>query len=89
MGTLVADLEGFTEEKFPSVNLFDTRVVETRLDRHPPPQCRLDTFKAGTLCHARWSEAMDHMEFRAGTCHEEHFPAYSRPRCWFSPHRVD
>ncbi len=49
---------------------------------HSTPQCRLETFMAGSLCMDRKDSAFDPQDPFSGTCSEG---VGARPTCWFMP----
>lgn len=53
--------------------------------KHPMPQCRFDTFVAGSLCTSEYEQDFDDNDHRIGSCLGEMTPQAARPRCWFSP----
>lgn len=75
----------------------DKREVKKTNDRHPPSQCRLDTYFQGALCEIDHYVDVSAKDFKVGTCsregdlNEENFfqlqssIAGYRPLCWFQP----
>lgn len=71
----------------PSFSTPSTEVVTKDFDGHPSPQCRLDTFWAGTLCPIPVNEPLDDRDETKGTCMKDREPLGARPACWFNPDR--
>ncbi|MFN8790940.1 MAG: M48 family metalloprotease [Bdellovibrionales bacterium] len=65
----------------------DPSVVNVTSDRHPPAQCRLDTFFRGALCPIPEIEDVHNQNPYIGTCSAVNGAPelYHRPRCWFKP----
>ncbi len=80
---LFSSLSGRVEVKFDNPDL--TKVVTTK-EKHPTPQCRLDTYFHGSLCDRRISDELSNEDATVGTCNRSqgyiHGP---RPRCWYKP----
>lgn len=62
-----------------------TQVSETD-ESHPKPQCRLDTYFAGSVCGEPYNVDFSDREAITGACVEEkgHIVG-TRPRCWYKP----
>ena len=68
------------ENKDPS------KVLKT-YDKHPMPQCRLDTYFAGALCDKDANDEVSNSEMNKGVCsREEGYVIGVRPLCWFRPY---
>lgn len=69
--------------KFPNqremLNSKDYSVVGSTYERHPAPQCRFDTHRAGALCPM--SEGSGRANCLAGRVREN---SGARPRCWYA-----
>jgi hypothetical protein len=64
----------------------DTNVVAKTDDRHPAPQCRLDTYFAAALCTRPLGDILDDINPAVGTCTgPAGFTAGLRPLCWYKP----
>ena len=61
------------------------RIVRSTNYRHPEPQCRFDTFVAGSSCANDIDTDFDNMDYRIGSCLDDLQPEAARPKCWFSP----
>ena len=72
-------------EKVKAPGLFSdsTRVVSRTLKAHPKSQCRLDTMKRGFLCPVDEDVDFSSDDNKTGSCHQDYFPEFSRPKCWF------
>ena len=67
------------ENKDPS------KVLKT-YDKHPAPQCRLDTYFAGALCDKDLYDEVSDSEVDKGVCsRKEGYVIGVRPLCWFRP----
>jgi len=69
----------------------DPKVVSTTYDKHPDPQCRLDTYFNGAICEK------DHIfdfsdifpdDVRAACTRKEGLRFGMRPLCWYRPDRT-
>jgi hypothetical protein len=62
-------------------------------NRHPEPQCRLDTYFEGALCRVSHNEIMNFRNPLQGACVPERSPGIMgiglRPACWFHPKLYD
>jgi len=68
------------ENKDPS------KVLKT-YDKHPAPQCRLDTYFSGALCDKEVSDEVSDTEQDKGVCsRKEGYVVGARPLCWFRPY---
>lgn len=64
----------------------DTKVVTTTYHSHPEPQCRLDTYFAGSLCTVNSAVDTDHDNPFVGVCYRGAGDTTGvRPLCWFKP----
>lgn len=68
---------------------FDTPspvVVTSMMSKHPPTQCRMDTYLAGSLCTQPVSAPLSPTDPTVGTCiRSAGFQAGFRPLCWYKP----
>jgi len=70
----------------PGFDTPDTNVVTTMMTAHPPTQCRMDTYLAGSLCTQPVSAPLSSTDPAAGTCtRAAGFTAGFRPLCWYKP----
>jgi hypothetical protein len=94
----ISDLLGALGETEVHFDTPDTSEVEATNHRHPDAQCRLDTYMAGALCTADFSQTIipgvnkdDHngldaeTESAEYTCTAQQFEKGLRPHCWFKP----
>lgn len=64
----------------------DQNVVSRTNDRHPAPQCRLDTYYQASICLHDGSIELSDTNPATGTCWEGNGARDGiRPRCWFKP----
>lgn len=92
--TMLEDLANSKKPKTPvppsKYTTPDTSVVKKMDDKHPAPQCRLDTYFAGMVCNESVSTDLSIKDYKVGSC-VEGVPRSSgadlgyRPRCWFKP----
>jgi hypothetical protein len=67
----------------------DSKQVAKTNHNHPEPQCRLDTYHAGSLCLVRDDVDVDDTDEELGTCYRANNQEVgARPLCWFKPARV-
>lgn len=88
IGNLLASLNrpGSEARRPPKFESPDTRVVTTTVGSHPKPQCRLDTFFQGSLCHVNYQTDFDAKDEVIGSCHPNlNDKIGTRPLCWFVP----
>ncbi len=68
---------------------FDTPspvVVNAMMSAHPPTQCRMDTYLAGSLCTQPVGAVLSETDPTVGTCtRKAGFQAGFRPLCWYKP----
>ncbi|OGR81009.1 MAG: hypothetical protein A2X32_08690 [Elusimicrobia bacterium GWC2_64_44] len=61
-------------------------VVTTMMSVHPPTQCRMDTYLAGSLCTQPVGAVLSETNPAVGTCtRSAGFTAGFRPLCWYKP----
>lgn len=79
-GAISADIRGSLP---PSLSTPDENVVEELFERHPNPQCRLDTYFQGSICEVSSFRTLSQSDETVNTCHEAngHISGL-RPRCW-------
>lgn len=82
VGNLFASLKG--EWSRPSLDNKSKETVRSTYYLHPTPQCRLDTFIAGSLCSQDFEEDFDDFDHKIGSCLKDLDPDAARPNCWFS-----
>ena len=82
VGNLFASLKSDWER--PSLNEKSPFAVRSTFYRHPSPQCRLDTFVAGSLCTEDFDKDFDNFDHTVGSCTKDQDPEAARPKCWFS-----
>jgi hypothetical protein len=71
---------------FPEFSTPDPAVVAQVFDKHPVPQCRLDSYFQGALCSKSFKVSVSQHDEVVGTCHPENgFEIGTRPLCWFRP----
>lgn len=70
----------------PSFDSPDKNEVLETVEKHPMPQCRLDTYFQGSICHVSKDEDVSQTDPLIGTCHEASGHKEGvRPGCWFNP----
>ncbi len=70
----------------PEFETPDPSIVIQNFEKHPLPQCRLDSYFQGALCTKAVEEAVSQQDARRGTCHPENgFQMGLRPLCWYRP----
>lgn len=74
------------ETVLPRYDTPDPKVVDKTSDRHPPTQCRLDTYFSSSLCTRAIGDALDEENPASGTCtRSQGYTAGLRPLCWYKP----
>jgi hypothetical protein len=65
----------------------DPNVVAKTDHNHPAPQCRLDTYFAGSLCAKSVNEDVSDTDVKKGVCNKttNDNVLTTRPLCWYSP----
>jgi len=64
----------------------DPAVVTRNDDNHPAPQCRLDTYFAGSICEKDFNLPVSDTDANVGFCTVRDGATEGvRPRCWFKP----
>lgn len=64
----------------------DSLVVTRTNDSHPQPQCRLDTYFQGALCHKSHNDQVSQRDEAEGVCYRANGDTEGvRPLCWFKP----
>jgi hypothetical protein len=72
----------------PSLDTPDLSIVEQTFDKHPVPQCRLDTYVNGAICPVEMTRELSVKDETKGTCHMENGHTEGiRPFCWFKPRK--
>ena len=70
----------------PEFETPDLSIVAQNFEKHPLPQCRLDSYFQGALCPQVVEDAVSQEDARKGTCHPENgFQTGLRPLCWYRP----
>jgi hypothetical protein len=70
----------------PRFDTPDPKVATTMMSVHPPTQCRMDTYLAGSLCTQPVSSVLSESDPAVGTCtRSAGFLAGFRPLCWYKP----
>ncbi len=70
----------------PKFSTPDKSEVRRTNDRHPQPQCRMDTYFQGALCPISANEPVSNTDETQGTCNRaSNHPYGLRPLCWFKP----
>ena len=74
--------------KEPDFNTPDPKIVTRTSFKHPPAQCRLDTYFSGAICDVDYREEVSYRLPNKGVC--ARVDGYetgrgSRPRCWYKP----
>lgn len=82
VGKLFASLRRDWQE--PSLEGKSKIIVNSTNHKHPTPQCRLDTFIAGSNCNAGLDIDFDNVDYKIGSCLRDIDPGAARPSCWFS-----
>lgn len=83
-GVAVANLNASATNSTPSLDTPSQEVVSATYEKHPKPQCRLDTYFQGTICDDIWENWVSQTEEMKGTCHSGHGHTIGlRPSCWF------
>ena len=84
LADLLGNLHGVTVD----FSTRDEKIVEKTYDKHPNPQCRLDTYIAGALCKAKWKNNIipeDENEANSVSCPKDKYQFGGKPRCWYAP----
>lgn len=64
----------------------DSNVVSSTDHNHPQPQCRLDTYFAGSICDKDHYADMDPSDVNKNVCtRTESYSLEARPLCWYKP----
>lgn len=64
----------------------DPKIVSKTDDKHPAPQCRMDTYFQGALCGVEKGIDVSNSDYRVGTCNRQAEDELGlRPLCWFKP----
>ena len=74
------------EEKDPLFDTPDPTVASVMFEKHPPTQCRMDTYFQGSLCAKPVSDALSDTDPAPGACTRSGgFSVGLRPLCWYKP----
>ncbi len=72
--------------KAPHVDTPDTNIVSQTNNKHPHPQCRLDTYFAGALCEKSYDQPVSSTDPLIGTCNRiDGYTEGVRSKCWYAP----
>jgi hypothetical protein len=83
---LASVLAAISRKNFPNFNSPDRNVVKKHDDKHPHPQCRLDTYFAGAVCDADKDMDVSDSDINEGVCSRSWGDTEGvRPKCWFKP----
>ena len=64
----------------------DPSVVNKIFDKHPKPQCRLDTYFSAALCDKDVRDRISYQDINKGVCASENgYRKGTRPLCWYKP----
>jgi len=86
LANLFASLRKFTQDKFPAFDKLDRKIVSKTNPNHPAPQCRLDTYFAGSICEIDKATDVSDKDEDAGVCSRKlGIKIGTRPFCWFKP----
>lgn len=67
-------------------NTPDKKVVVKTYNKHPEPQCRIDTYLAGALCYKSLEDVVSNTDESKGVCYRGNgYSIEARPLCWFAP----
>lgn len=86
LADLLASLHGVTVD----FSKKDGKIVNETYEKHPRPQCRLDTYVAGALCEAKWDHTLIPKTEREAdwvSCPESKYQYGAKPKCWYAPSR--
>ena len=73
----------------PSFDTPNPSVVAKTDDNHPEAQCRLDTYFAGSICGAAYTDDFGQSDPITGACAmEKGDKVGTRPLCWYKPKKV-
>lgn len=76
LGRVLADL---SNETAPSYETPSKVVVKKTMEKHPPSQCRLDSYKMGVLCTKQWND-----EIIPRNKSEADKVSCQKPKCWYA-----
>jgi hypothetical protein len=70
----------------PDIEAEDPTVADETSNRHPIPQCRLNTYYQGSLCPVSYLKPLSQIDDVRGTCHPDlNYTIGLRPNCWYKP----
>jgi len=86
-GKAISNVSAFARvTAFPGFDTPDPTIVPVVFDKHPVPQCRLDSYFQGALCPKSSNLSVSQQNEVIGTCHPESgSETGTRPLCWFKP----
>lgn len=68
----------------PQFEIADQSLVEETMEKHPHPQCRLETYFQGSLCRVSSMIPLSQANDVTGTCHLDKGHSIGiRPGCWY------
>jgi hypothetical protein len=71
---------------FPIFETPDPEIVRQIYEKHPLPQCRLDSYFQGALCPLALTSTVSQEDEMQGTCHPQNGDQTGmRPLCWYRP----
>lgn len=76
LGRVLASLTG---EVLPSFETPSKVIMRRTMQKHPPAQCRTDSYKAGALCTKKWNDSVI-----PGTKLKAAPVSCQKPRCWYA-----
>jgi hypothetical protein len=86
LGKLLNSLAQAPKPPTPAFETPSKVVAAKTLDAHPPAQCRVDTYFAGSYCKESDSVDFDNKKEVVGACGQgTKFASGARPVCWFKP----
>lgn len=86
MGNVGAALSRTSKPNFATP---DKRAVGFTDNRHPQPQCRMDSYFAGALCPISDNVDLSESDASVGACSRQHGDTKGlRPLCWYKPGRA-
>lgn len=76
--SLGAVLASLNDEPSPKYETPSKVIVKKTMESHPDSQCRLDTYKVGTLCNKTWNDSII-----PSTKAQDNAVNCERPKCWY------
>ncbi len=79
--------------EFPKFETPSKEEVSRTYDRHPKPQCRLDTYLRGALCNISMDDLVSKRDPNVNVCNRYKTnngnQAGTRARCWYKPSELN